>query len=47
MRLLKPGLIRRGIISEDLVRLLDNIGVEETKGIVDGKIRRGTFNAVF
>lgn len=46
-RLLKSELIRRGINSEDLVRLLDNIGVEETKASVDSKISRGTFSAAF
>lgn len=46
-RLLKSELIRRGITSEDLVRLLDNIGVEETKASVDSKISRGTFSAAF
>lgn len=46
-RLLKSELVRRGITSEDLVRLLDNIGVEETKASIDSKISRGTFSAAF
>lgn len=46
-RLLKSELIRRGVTSEDLVRLLDNIGVEETKASIDSKISRGTFSAAF
>jgi hypothetical protein len=35
------------VTSEDLVRLLDNIGVEETKASIDSKISRGTFSAAF
>jgi len=46
-RLLKSELIRRGVTSEDLVRLLDNIGVEETRAGIDSKISRGTFSAAF
>jgi hypothetical protein len=46
-RLLKSELIRRGITSEDLVRLLSNIGVEETRAGIDSKISRGTFSAAF
>ncbi len=46
-RLLKSELIRRGITAEDLVRLLNNIGVEETKASIDSKISRGTFSAAF
>ncbi len=46
-RLLKSELVRRGISSEDLVLLLDNIGVEETKASIDSKISRGTFSAAF
>jgi hypothetical protein len=46
-RLLKSELIRRGITSEDLVRLLANIGVEETRAGIDSKISRGTFSAAF
>jgi 3-mercaptopyruvate sulfurtransferase SseA len=46
-RLLKSELVRRGISTEDLVSLLENIGVEETKASVDSKISRGTFSAAF
>jgi hypothetical protein len=46
-RLLKSELIRRGVGSEDLVALLENIGVEETKASIDSKISRGTFSAAF
>jgi len=45
--LLKSELIRRGISNEDLVSLLKNIGVEETKKGIDSKISRGTFSASF
>ena len=46
-RLLKSELVRRGVSSEDLVALLGNIGVEETKASIDSKISRGTFSAAF
>ena len=46
-RLLKSELVRRGITNDDLVRLLDNIGIEETKASIDSKISRGTFSAAF
>jgi len=46
-RLLKSELVRRGISNDDLVGLLDNIGVEETKASIDSKISRGTFSAAF
>jgi hypothetical protein len=46
-RLLKSELIRRGISTEDLVGLLSNIGVDETKASIDSKISRGTFSAAF
>jgi hypothetical protein len=46
-RLLKSELVRRGVSTEDLVALLDNIGVEETKSSIDSKISRGTFSAAF
>lgn len=46
-RLLKSELVRRGVSSEDLVALLKNIGVEETKASIDSKISRGTFSASF
>lgn len=46
-RLLKSELVRRGITTEDLVALLQNIGVSETKSSIDSKISRGTFSAIF
>ena len=46
-RLLKSELVKRGISSENLVSLLENIGVQETKASIDSKISRGTFGAVF
>ncbi len=46
-RLLKSELVRRGITTEALVALLENIGVEETKASIDSKISRGTFGATF
>lgn len=46
-RLLKSELLRRGISHEDLVTLLKQIGVEETKIGIDSKISRGTFSAAF
>jgi len=46
-RLLKSELVRRGISNSDLVVLLENIGVEETKSSIDSKISRGTFSACF
>lgn len=46
-RLLKSELIRRGVSSEDLVELLENIGVTESKASIDNKISRGTFSAAF
>jgi hypothetical protein len=46
-RLLKSELIRRGVNTEDLVVLLENIGVEETKASIDSKISRGSFSAAF
>jgi Domain of unknown function (DUF6471) len=45
--LLKAELIKRGINSEDLVNLLEEIGVQETKAGIDSKISRGTFSAAF
>jgi len=46
-RLLKSELLKRGISSEQLVGLLDRIGVEETKSSIDSKISRGSFSAAF
>lgn len=46
-RLLKSELVRRGITNDELVHLLENIGVEETKTSIDSKISRGRFSAAF
>lgn len=46
-RLLKSEIVRRGITYEQLVDLLANIGVEETKASIDSKMSRGTFSAAF
>ena len=46
-RLLKSELVKRGISNTDLVFLLNEIGVEETKGSIDSKISRGSFSATF
>lgn len=46
-RLLKAELVRRGITNDELVGLLENINVEETKASIDSKISRGTFSAAF
>lgn len=46
-RLLKSELVKRGISNSDLVTLLSDIGVEETKASIDSKISRGSFSATF
>ena len=46
-RLLKSEIVRRGITYEQLVVLLADIGVEETKSSIDSKMSRGTFSAAF
>lgn len=46
-RLLKSELVRRGISNDDLVGLLGDINVDETKASIDSKISRGTFSASF
>ena len=46
-RLLKSELIKRGVSNTDLVLLLSEIGVEETKASIDSKISRGSFSATF
>jgi hypothetical protein len=46
-RLLKSELVKRGISNSDLVEMLRQIGVEETKSSIDSKISRGTFSACF
>jgi len=44
---LKSELIRRGLTNEDLVSLLSQIGISETKASVDNKISRASFSATF
>jgi len=46
-RLLKSELIKRGISNANLVELLKEIDVHETKASIDSKISRGTFSACF
>ncbi len=46
-RLLKSELIKRGISTLELVVLLNERGIEETKSSIDSKISRGTFSAGF
>jgi hypothetical protein len=45
--LLKAELKRKGISNKDLIVLLKNIGVEETRGGLVNKINRGTFQFSF
>jgi len=46
-RILKSELIKRGITNVDLVKLLKEIDIHETKASIDSKISRGTFSACF
>ena len=46
-RLLKSELVKRGVTNADLVTLLNEIGIEETKASIDSKISRGSFSATF
>jgi len=46
-RLLKAELVKRGISIDDLVKKLNDAGVNETKSGVNSKISRGTFSASF
>ena len=46
-RLLKSELVKRGLSNADLVVLLNEIGVHETKASIDSKISRGSFSACF
>jgi hypothetical protein len=46
-RLLKSELIKRGVSTSELVMLLHERGIEETKSGIDSKISRGTFSAGF
>lgn len=46
-RLLKSELVKRGISNTELVLLLNEIGLDETKASIDSKICRGSFSATF
>ena len=46
-RILKSELIKRGVSNADLVILLKEIDIHETKASIDSKISRGTFSACF
>jgi hypothetical protein len=46
-RILKSELIKRGVSNSDLVFLLKEIGVNETKASIDSKISRASFSASF
>ncbi|MCO5249530.1 MAG: DUF6471 domain-containing protein [Chitinophagales bacterium] len=46
-RLLKSEMVKRGFSNADLVELLNEIGIEETKASIDSKISRGSFSATF
>jgi hypothetical protein len=46
-RLLKSELVKRGITNSELVLMLKDIDIEETKAGIDSKISRGTFSASF
>ena len=46
-RLLKSELIKRGISTADLAKMLNEIGIDETKASIDSKISRGSFSACF
>ena len=39
-RILKSEMIKRGVSTSDLMILLNQIGLEETKSSIDSKIRR-------
>lgn len=46
-RLLKSEMVKRGISTTDLMLLLNQQGLNETKSSIDSKISRGTFSATF
>jgi len=46
-RLVKSEMLKRDVKVEQLVVLLRNIGVNETKSSINSKISRGTFSAAF
>lgn len=46
-RLLKSEMVKRGVSNTDLVLLLNEIGIKDTKASIDSKICRGSFSAIF
>lgn len=46
-RYLKAEMIKRGISSEDLSRILFEKGITHSRSSIDSKISRGKFSAVF
>lgn len=45
--LLKSEMVKRGVSTTDLMLLLNQQGLKETKSSIDSKISRGTFSATF
>jgi len=45
--ILKAEIVRRGVSYDRLVKLLDDIGVEETPRSIASKMSRGSFSFVF
>ncbi len=46
-RILKSELVKRGLSTEDLTKLLNENGCTKSKSSIDSKISRGTFSASF
>lgn len=46
-RMIKAEMLKKDIKAEDLVILLQKIGIDETKSSINSKISRGTFSAAF
>ncbi len=46
-RILKSELVKRGVSNSELAKLLNAIGLTETKSSIDSKISRGKFSASF
>lgn len=40
-------MLKRDVKTEDLIILLNNIGINETKSSINSKISRGSFSAAF
>lgn len=45
--MIKAEMLKKDIKAEDLVILLQKIGIDETKSSINSKISRGTFSAAF